>query len=90
MESIGVRDLRADLAASLRRAESGERLVVTVGGRPVAQLAPLGDDGGAATLDALAARGLVVSPARADRPEPAAAIPLWAGARLDRILSEIR
>ena len=36
----GMRELRADLAAAVRRAEWGERIVVTVAGRPVAQLGP--------------------------------------------------
>jgi prevent-host-death family protein len=33
--------LRNDLAAVLRRAEQGERFIVTVAGRPVAELGPL-------------------------------------------------
>lgn len=35
------RDLRNDVSAVLRRVESGERLRVTVSGRPVAELVPL-------------------------------------------------
>lgn len=84
-----MRELRADLAAALRRAERGEALVVTSGGRPVARLVPLGHDE-QPTLADLAARGLVRAPARTDRPGPSARIPLWAGARLDRILGEVR
>jgi prevent-host-death family protein len=38
---IPARDLRNDVSAVLRRVESGERLRVTVSGRPVAELAPL-------------------------------------------------
>jgi prevent-host-death family protein len=87
---MGIRELRAELAAAVRRAEAGERVVVTVGGRPVAQLGPLDPAGSEATLDDLVARGLLVRARRADRPEPAAGIPLWAGARLDRVLQEIR
>ena len=90
MEQVGVRELRADLAAALRRAEAGERVVVTVGGRPVAQLGPLDAADVRPTIDDLVARGLLVRARRTDRPEPAAQIPLWAGARLDRVLAEIR
>src|SRR4051812_40911920 len=36
-----VRELRANLAAAVRQAEAGHRVIVTVGGRPVAQLGPL-------------------------------------------------
>lgn len=38
---IGVRELRNDTAAILRRVEAGERLTITVSGRPVAELVPL-------------------------------------------------
>jgi prevent-host-death family protein len=38
---VPARDLRNDVSAVLRRVESGERLQVTVSGRPVAELLPL-------------------------------------------------
>jgi prevent-host-death family protein len=38
---IPARDLRNDVSAVLRRVERGERLRVTVSGRPVAELLPL-------------------------------------------------
>jgi prevent-host-death family protein len=38
---IGVRELRNDTAAILRRVEAGERLTITVSARPVAELVPL-------------------------------------------------
>jgi prevent-host-death family protein len=41
MSDVSARDLRNHTAAILRRAESGERLRVTVSRRPVAQLGPL-------------------------------------------------
>jgi prevent-host-death family protein len=40
---IPQRELRNDVAAVLRRVEAGERLTVSVRGRPVARLAPVGD-----------------------------------------------
>jgi prevent-host-death family protein len=40
--SVGIRELRGDLATAVRRAEAGERIVITIGGRPAAQLGPLG------------------------------------------------
>lgn len=90
MEQVGVRELRASLADALRRAEAGERVVVTVGGRPVAQLGPLDPGGGGPTIDDLVDRGLLVRARRPDRPDPPARIPLWAGVRLDRVLAEVR
>lgn len=41
VSDVSARDLRDHTAAILRRAEAGERLLVTVGRRPVAQLVPL-------------------------------------------------
>jgi prevent-host-death family protein len=41
VSEVSARDLRNHTAAVLRRAESGERLLVTVSRRPVAQLMPL-------------------------------------------------
>ena len=38
---IAARDLRNNVSAVLRRVEAGERLRVTVSGRPVAELVPL-------------------------------------------------
>src|SRR5690349_1732685 len=55
---IGSRELRQNLATALKRVGAGERLVVTVDGRPVAQLAPL-EPAGAPTLVDLAASGLI-------------------------------
>jgi prevent-host-death family protein len=90
MDRLGIRELRNAAAAAVRRAGAGERIVITVDGRPVAQLGPLDPLGGAVTLDDLAARGLVI-PARADdRPEPSVTVAVRVGTRLDRVMAEIR
>jgi prevent-host-death family protein len=41
MRYVPARDLRNDVSRVLRRVEAGEHLLVTVGGRPVAELVPL-------------------------------------------------
>ncbi len=41
MQTIGVRELKANLSACLRRVRAGERLTVTDRGRAVATLAPV-------------------------------------------------
>jgi len=87
---MGIRELRASAAAAVRRAGAGERIVVTVGGRPVAQLGPVEPVAGEPTIDDLAARGLLVPARRHDRPPPALEVPTWAGTRLDRLLVEVR
>ncbi len=90
----GIRELRADLAAQVRRAHGGQRLVVTDGGRPVAILGPLGDGpadaGGRATIDDLYAVGAVLRPRRDDGRIAAGAIDVYANVRFDRLIAEIR
>lgn len=89
VEEIGARELRANLAAALRQAAAGERLVVTVDGRPIAQLGPL-EPTGDPTLADLAASGLVEPPRRPDRPGPPDALDAAVDVRLDRVLDEVR
>jgi prevent-host-death family protein len=88
MEQIGVRELRANLASAVRQAGAGERVVITIDGRPVAQLGPL-EPVGAPSLDELAASGLVEPPRRA-RPAAPEGIDAAIDVRLDRILDEVR
>ena len=87
-----MRSLRAGLAAALRRAEAGERIVVTVGGRPIAQLGPVETPSSERqpTLDDLAARGQLVRARRTDPPPVELVLSLPVGARLDRIVSQVR
>lgn len=87
---IGVRELRQSVADAVRRAGAGERIVITVAGRPVAQLGPLEPVAGEPTIDDLAVRGLLVRARRDDRPPPDLEVPMWAGTRLDRLLVEVR
>jgi prevent-host-death family protein len=87
---VNIRDLRANLAAAVRRAEAGHRVVITVGGRAVAQLGPVEPTDTQPTLDDLAARGLLHRARRADRPAPDLLVALPVGTRLDRLLAEVR
>ena len=91
VDSAAVRpDLRADLAAHVRRAEAGERVIVTVDGRPAAQLAPI-SPGGTPDLDDLAAAGLVRRPLRSDRPGPPQDLPLLPiDVSIDQVLADLR
>ena len=89
-DRLGVRQLRIATADAVRRAGAGERIVITVDGRPVAQLGPLEPVAGPPTIDDLAARGLLVRARRDDRPPPAITVDLWAGSRLDRVLAQLR
>jgi prevent-host-death family protein len=90
MDRLGIRQLRNASATAVRRAGAGERIVITVDGRPVAQLGPLDPGHGTPTLDDLAARGLLVPARLDDRPAPTVAVTVRVGTRLDRVLAEIR
>lgn len=59
MATVGIRDLKARLSAYVALAESGETVLVTDRGRPVAELRPVG---GSSALDALVAAGLATRP----------------------------
>ena len=86
---IGIRELRAELARHVRRAAAGERTVIAIAGRPAAALVPLTEM--TSGLEPLLASGAVVAPRRTDHAgHTRAPIPVWSGARLDRLLRELR
>lgn len=88
MLRVGIRELRNDVAAVVRRAASGERVVITVDGHPVAQLGPI-EPMGEPTLDDLIASGHVRAPRRGAPVVPDAEdAPV--DARSDWILDDIR
>lgn len=86
---VGIRELRTDLTTHVRRAGSGEPLVVTIDGRPVARLVPLASSTGWSLAD-LAAAGLVEPARTTERPAPPAADDLAAGLSTNRSISELR
>ncbi|MFN3215662.1 MAG: type II toxin-antitoxin system Phd/YefM family antitoxin [Acidimicrobiales bacterium] len=88
-DHVGIRELRNQVAAVVRRAASGDDVVVTVDGRPVARLVPL-EPQGRATLDDLVAAGLVEPPGRADRPPPPPPAMVPIDLDIDAVLDEIR
>ena len=67
---IGTRELRANLAAALRQVGAGERLVITVDGRPVAQLGPLEPAGSPTLADLRLGRAAASSSRRRRRRPP--------------------
>ena len=89
-EEIGIRQLRNQVAAVVRRAASGERLVVTVDGRPVARLGPL-ETAGMPTLADLEAAGLVRGATTVSRPRADPPVLLFGtDPRPERLLREVR
>ena len=89
MERVGIRELRNNVAAVVRRAAGGERVVVTVDGVPVAQLGPL-EGASALTVDDLVAAGLARPPGRRDRPPPPDAEDAPVDVRPEGALDELR
>ena len=90
MAQIGVRELRSALATYLRRAQVGERVVVTVDGAPIAELGPIQTSTLDVTLDDLVARGVVHPPRRRGDFVPHEPSLLYSGVRIDKAVSEIR
>lgn len=62
--TIPQRDLRNDVSSVLRRVEAGEEFIVTVSGRPVAELRPVGGSrkGSVAAFVAALAAGPPLTP----------------------------
>ncbi len=88
VRSVGIRELRAGLAETVRGAEAGERTIITVSGRPVAQVGPL--DADAPDLERLIGSGAVIPPRRTSEWRPPEPVAVWAGIRLDQVLRELR
>ncbi len=86
---VGVRELRNNVAAVVRRAARGERIVITVDGVPAAQLCAL-DAAGPPSLDDLVAAGLVDPPRRSEQPEPPPPVALPIDVRLTAVLAGLR
>lgn len=70
---VGVKELRADLSAWLRRVGEGAEVVVTDRGTPVARLTPYGAPTG---LERLIAEGRVRLPTDPKRPPDAGGVPV--------------
>jgi len=88
VHTSGIRTLRGDLAGAVRRAEAGDRTIITSHGRPIAQLAPL--DEAAPDIERLVSSGGLIPPRRSDlwrAPQP---VSIWSGVRIDRALRELR
>jgi prevent-host-death family protein len=87
---VGIRELRADLAGFVRRAQTGERIVVSVSGQPVAALSPLQAAATSASVDDLVAAGLIIAPRRRGKFRRRDTVSVWAGTRIDRIVRSLR
>ncbi|WP_113716619.1 type II toxin-antitoxin system Phd/YefM family antitoxin [Arthrobacter dokdonensis] len=81
---VGIRDFKAHLSLHLARVRSGETIIITDRGTPVAQVVPLrGDE----TLQRLVADGKVTSAAKPKHPS---GDPLDVGAPVSDLVAEQR
>ncbi len=64
---LGLREANQKFAQAIRAVRSGQEVVLTDRGRPIAVIKPLATDCEAARLEAMAASGLIT---RAERPGP--------------------
>lgn len=90
VNQIGIRQLRADLAAVIRQAGAGDHLIVTVGGHPVATLGPLGTGMSQLGIADLEGLGLIIAPRRTDVWATQSPISLWPRSNPWRLLRETR
>ncbi len=70
MREIGVRELKRTLSETLRTAGQGELIRVTIRGRPLADIVPIGAAGGDNRLHQLVVAGRIDPPVRS-RPDQA-------------------
>ena len=59
-QSIGIRQLKAELSQLLRRVEGGEQIIVTDRGAPIARIVPAGSAGAPAWVDGVIGAGQAV------------------------------
>lgn len=59
-QSIGIRQLKAELSQCLRRVEAGEQILITDRGTPIARLVPAGSAGAPSWVHGVIAAGQAV------------------------------
>lgn len=90
MDRVGIRELRNYASRVVRRAQSGQRIVITVDGVPAAQIGPLDDGSATRTMDDLIAAGLVIPPRTSVPAPPPMPLPSLGGLSSTEILRRDR
>ena len=87
MVEVGVKELKNELSAYLRRVANGEQVRVTMRGKPVADLVPPAPAAGVPDrIDALTAAGRITPPRRPKPPKPPPLGPAGPGPTLSEIV----
>ena len=84
---VAISTLRAELSSWIERAQTGEEIIVTDRGIPVARLLPVDT---APLLEQLIQRGVLSKPRRADRPAARGAARVHARGPVADLVSEQR
>tara|TARA_B100001250_G_scaffold114401_1_gene96863 strand:+ start:90 stop:371 length:282 start_codon:yes stop_codon:yes gene_type:complete len=89
VNKIAMSVLRKELAGFLRRAKNGERMIITVDGKPIAQIGPL-EPNGSLDMDQLVTSGLVNEPTSVSSTKKPAQMSFPIDVSIETILSEMR
>ena len=89
VNKIAMSVLRKELAGFLRRAKNGERMIITVDGKPIAQIGPL-EPNGSLDMDQLVTSGLVNEPTSFSSAKKPAQMSFPIDVSIETILSEMR
>jgi len=90
MDRIAVRELRNQASRVVRRARSGERLIITVDGVPAAEIGPVSNATRAPSIDELIVRGSVIAPRNRSAPPRPRPLRAPAGRSSSDVLRRLR
>ena len=89
VSKVAMSVLRKELAGFLRRAKNGERMIITVDGKSIAQIGPL-EPNGSLDIDQLVASGLVNEPTSFSSTNKPAQMSFPIDVTIETILLEMR
>jgi prevent-host-death family protein len=90
VERIAIRELRNQASRVVRRARSGERLIITVDGVPAAEIGPVSSTQRATRLVDLIATGAVVAARVRTAPRPPMPVRAPSGRSSSDVLRQLR
>jgi prevent-host-death family protein len=90
MDRVTIRELRNDVSRIVRRANAGERLIITSNGVAVAEIRPLEERSTKRSLEELISSGEVIAPRTRAKPRSATPMRFTGPKTTDEILREHR
>jgi len=89
MDRVTIRQLRNDVSRIVRRAQSGEHLIITSNGVAVAEIRPLEEGSAERTIQQLIAEGKLIAPTNTGKPRRATPVKVD-GPSSEDILEDLR